>query len=182
MADGRLVAALQALDSLSAGFGPTTASASSPSTTRSRCPLAAGPVGDGQAARHALGSDLPGRDDQPLGRPPARNPGGPARRERRRAPPWSCSPTAMPTRASPTTPSSSVRDRRPARRGIATSTIGIGLGYDEDLLAAIVARRRGNAHFAEHGDEAGAALAPRSTACSSRPSRPPASPSGRPTT
>ena len=44
------------------------------------------------------------------------------------------------------------------RAGIGTSTIGIGLGYDEDLLAAIANGGGGNASFAEHGDEAGAAL------------------------
>lgn len=46
-----------------------------------------------------------------------------------------------------------------ARDGIATSTIGIGLGYDEDLLDAVARGGQGNAHFAEHGDEAGAHLA-----------------------
>lgn len=43
--------------------------------------------------------------------------------------------------------------------GITTSTIGIGLGYDEDLLAAISRGGSGNAHFAEHGDATGAHLA-----------------------
>jgi Ca-activated chloride channel family protein len=42
--------------------------------------------------------------------------------------------------------------------GISTSTVGIGLGYDEDLLAAIARGGSGNAHFAEHGDDAGAHL------------------------
>ena len=35
------------------------------------------------------------------------------------------------------------------RRGITSSTIGIGLGYDEDLLAAIARGGGGNASFAE---------------------------------
>ncbi|MSO42578.1 MAG: VWA domain-containing protein [Solirubrobacterales bacterium] len=43
--------------------------------------------------------------------------------------------------------------------GITSSTIGIGDGYDEDLLAAISRGGSGNAHFAENGDEAGAQLA-----------------------
>src|SRR3954451_16937333 len=43
--------------------------------------------------------------------------------------------------------------------GVTTSTIGIGLGYDEDLLAAISRGGAGDAHFAEEGDAAGAALA-----------------------
>ena len=42
---------------------------------------------------------------------------------------------------------------------ISTSTIGIGHGYDEDLLAAISRGGQGNAHFAEHGDAAGGKLA-----------------------
>ena len=45
------------------------------------------------------------------------------------------------------------------RSGVSTSTIGIGLGYDEDLLTAISRGGSGNAHFAEHGDDAGAHLA-----------------------
>jgi Ca-activated chloride channel family protein len=45
------------------------------------------------------------------------------------------------------------------RSGISTSTVGIGLGYDEDLLAAISRGGSGNAHYAEHGDDAGAHLA-----------------------
>ncbi len=39
------------------------------------------------------------------------------------------------------------------------STIGIGYGYDEDLLEAITRGGGGNSHFAENGDEAGAQLA-----------------------
>jgi Ca-activated chloride channel family protein len=45
------------------------------------------------------------------------------------------------------------------RSGVETSTIGIGLGYDEDLLDAISQAGSGNAHFAEEGDAASAALA-----------------------
>jgi len=44
-------------------------------------------------------------------------------------------------------------------RGVVTSTIGIGLGYDELLMDAISRGGGGNAHFAEQGDEAGAAIA-----------------------
>ena len=43
--------------------------------------------------------------------------------------------------------------------GITISTIGIGAGYDEDLLEAISRGGTGNSHFAEDGDEAGAHLA-----------------------
>ncbi|UJA20934.1 VWA domain-containing protein [Thermoleophilia bacterium SCSIO 60948] len=43
--------------------------------------------------------------------------------------------------------------------GTSSSTIGIGHGYDEDLLAAIARGGSGNTHFALTGDDAGAALA-----------------------
>jgi Ca-activated chloride channel family protein len=45
------------------------------------------------------------------------------------------------------------------RDGITISTIGIGAGYDEDLLEAISRGGNGNSHFAEDADEAGAHLA-----------------------
>ncbi len=44
-------------------------------------------------------------------------------------------------------------------RGVIASTIGIGLGYDELLMDAVARGGGGNAHFAEHGDAAGAAIA-----------------------
>lgn len=43
--------------------------------------------------------------------------------------------------------------------GVTTSTIGIGLGYDEELMTALSRGGAGTTHFAEHGDEAGAAIA-----------------------
>jgi Ca-activated chloride channel family protein len=43
--------------------------------------------------------------------------------------------------------------------GVTTSTIGVGLGYDEALMAAIARGGAGNTHFAEESDAAGAALA-----------------------
>ena len=43
--------------------------------------------------------------------------------------------------------------------GVGTSTIGIGLGYHELVMDAISRGGAGNAHFAEHADEAGAAIA-----------------------
>src|SRR5215218_5936173 len=42
---------------------------------------------------------------------------------------------------------------------VTTSTIGLGLGYDETLLAALARGGAGNTHFAEEGDTAAAALA-----------------------
>ena len=44
------------------------------------------------------------------------------------------------------------------RAGIVSSTVGIGHGYDEELLAAIARGGAGDTHFAESGDDAGAAL------------------------
>lgn len=42
---------------------------------------------------------------------------------------------------------------------VTTSTIGMGLGYDEQLLAAIAGGGRGNEHFAEEADTAAAVIA-----------------------
>lgn len=44
-------------------------------------------------------------------------------------------------------------------KGIVTSTLGYGLGYDETLLSAITRGGSGNHHFAENPDSAGAAIA-----------------------
>ena len=46
-----------------------------------------------------------------------------------------------------------------SRDGITISTIGIGRGYDEDLLEAISRGGSGNSHFAADADEAGEQLA-----------------------
>lgn len=43
--------------------------------------------------------------------------------------------------------------------GLTTSTVGIGLGYDETLLADVARGGQGNHVFAEHGDAAAAAVA-----------------------
>lgn len=43
--------------------------------------------------------------------------------------------------------------------GVTVSTIGIGLGYDEELMAAVARGGAGDAAFAEEPDAAGAALA-----------------------
>jgi Ca-activated chloride channel family protein len=44
-------------------------------------------------------------------------------------------------------------------KGVTVSTIGIGLGYDETLLAAVARGGQGNHVFAEEADAAGAAVA-----------------------
>jgi Ca-activated chloride channel family protein len=43
--------------------------------------------------------------------------------------------------------------------GVNTSTVGLGLGYDEALMAAVARGGGGNTHFAEEGDTAGAVVA-----------------------
>lgn len=43
--------------------------------------------------------------------------------------------------------------------GITTSTIGMGLGYDETILAELARRGQGSHVFAQHGDDAAAAVA-----------------------
>jgi Ca-activated chloride channel family protein len=45
------------------------------------------------------------------------------------------------------------------KQAITTSTIGIGTGYDESILAALAAGGLGNHAFAEHGDAAAKAVA-----------------------
>lgn len=45
------------------------------------------------------------------------------------------------------------------KRTVTTSTLGVGLGYDESLLAGISEAGLGNAHFAEEADAAGALMA-----------------------
>lgn len=49
--------------------------------------------------------------------------------------------------------------RKAAQQAITTSTIGIGLGYDQRLLAAVARGGSGNHAFAEHADSAAAAVA-----------------------
>jgi len=45
------------------------------------------------------------------------------------------------------------------RRGVTTSTIGVGLGYDETVMAAVARGGRGNHVFAEDADAAAGAVA-----------------------
>jgi len=49
----------------------------------------------------------------------------------------------------------------PAARtgGVSTSTLGVGLGYDEELMSAVARGGAGNALFAEEADTAGALIA-----------------------
>ena len=54
--------------------------------------------------------------------------------------------------------SSARSPRRSHQKGITTTTLGFGLGYDERLLSAIAAGGNGSELFAEHADDAVAAI------------------------
>lgn len=49
--------------------------------------------------------------------------------------------------------------QRAQANGVATSTLGLGLDYDEVLMSAVARGGQGNAHFAEEPDTAAAAIA-----------------------
>ena len=111
-----------------------------------------------RAARPAGGARRDRRDGarrlhEPLGRL-AEGPRG-ARPYRPTPPPAGCccSPTGSPTRASSSTTSSS-RSPSGTKARAATTTIGFGEGFDEDLLAALADRSGGNAYFAETPEDA----------------------------
>ena len=158
MADGRLHAALQAVHSLVGRLRPEDRLGLVIFDDQVSIPVAAGPVGDGSRARAAITGILPGgmtnlssgllRGIQEAQR--VANGGG-----------------ATLVLLSDGHANQGVighgdleRFAAGARReGITTSTIGIGLDYDEDLLAVISRGGAGDTHFAEEGDAAGAALA-----------------------
>jgi Ca-activated chloride channel family protein len=158
MADGRLYAALQALDALIGRLRPEDRLGLVTFDNQVTVPIAAGAVGDGAQARQALATIYPGETTNLSGgllrgiqeAQRAANGGG-----------------ATLVLLSDGHANEGVTDHDQlerfaagAQRGrITTSTIGIGLGYDEELLASIARGGSGNASFAEHGDDAGAALA-----------------------
>jgi Ca-activated chloride channel family protein len=158
MADGRLHAALQALDALIGQLRPEDRLGLVTFDSQVRVPIAAGAVGDGAHARHALSTIYPG-DTTNLSAGLLRG-----IQEAQRGAQGS---GAILVLLSDGHANQGITDHAQlerfaagAQRGrIATSTIGIGLGYDEDLLASIARGGGGNASFAEQGDEAGAALA-----------------------
>src|SRR4051794_10243452 len=151
MADGRLYAALQALNALIGRLRPEDRLGLVTFDNEVTVPIAAGAVGDGTEARRALATIYPGgttnlsggllRGIQEARR--AANDGGA---------------TLVLLSDGHANEGVTDHDRRErfstgAQRGrITTSTIGIGLGYDEDLLAAIARGGGGNTSFAEHGD------------------------------
>jgi Ca-activated chloride channel family protein len=158
MADGRLVAALQAVDSLLGRLRPEDRFGLVIFDDEVAVPVAAGAVGDASHTRAVLHQIYPGG---------MTNLGGGLLRGIQESQRIADGNGATLVLLSDGLANEGVLE--PAkleqfaagaqRQRIVTSTIGIGLGYDEDLLAAIARRGAGNAHFAEHGDAAGAALA-----------------------
>lgn len=158
MADGRLHAALQALNALIGRLRPDDRLGLVTFDDQVTVPIAAGAVGDGAQARQALAGIQPGGMTNLSG--------GLLRgiQEAQRAADGDGATLAL---LSDGHANQGVIDHPQLERfaagaqgeRITTSTIGIGLGYDEDLLAAIARGGGGNASFAEHGDDAGAALA-----------------------
>jgi hypothetical protein len=114
--------------------------------------VAAGPVAD----KAALKARIAGSSRAARRTCPAACCGGCRRRGASPRPsrcrPSCCSATGWPTPAS-RTPGTWRPSRPPRPRPI--STVGIGLGYDETLLAAVARGGRGNHTFAEAADEAG---------------------------
>jgi len=158
MAGGQLVTALQAIDSLIGRLGPDDVFGLVVFDDHVDVAVPSGPVRDGSAIRQVLHQIYPGRTTNLSG--------GLLRGIQE------CARTAG-DRASTLVLLSDghanrgVTDHRQladfaAGAGgdrITISTIGIGAGYDEDLLEAISRGASGNSHFAENGDEAGAHLA-----------------------
>ncbi len=158
MADGRLLAALQALDSLLGRLRPEDRVGLVTFDDKVAVPIAAGPVDDGVMARQALHTVYPGgmtnlSDGLLRGIQEAQRAGD--------------GDGATLVLLSDGHANEGIVDQARLERfaagaqqaRITSSTIGIGLGYDEDLLAAIARGGGGNTSFAEHGDDAGAALA-----------------------
>lgn len=158
MAGGRLAAALQALHALIARLRPTDRLGLVTFDDEVAVPIAAGPVGDGGRARQALGTIHPGGTT---------NLSAGLLRGIQEAQRAGSGAGATLVLLSDGHANQGVTDHSRLERfasgartqRITTSTIGIGLGYDEDLLASIARGGGGNAAFAEHGDDAGAALA-----------------------
>jgi len=158
MAGDRLIAALQAVDSLVGRLSPEDQLGLVTFDDRVAVPVPASPVGDGVHIRHALGSVYPGNMTNLSG--------GFLRgiQEARRVADGGGATLVL---LSDGMANQGVIDHDQLERfaagaqsaRVSTSTIGIGYGYDEDLLAALARGGSGNTHFAEHGDDAGAALA-----------------------
>ena len=159
MADGRLQAALVAIDRLLARLGPDDRFGLVMFDDQVQVPVAAGPVGDGNRARSVLGQIHPGgMTDLASGYMRGIQ-------EAQRVTPDDGSATLVllsDGHANVGVTDMAVLEQFATgaqRARVSSSTVGVGLGYDEDLLAAIARGGSGNTHFAESGDDAGAALA-----------------------
>jgi len=158
MADGRLVAALQATHSLIGRLRPDDRFGLVIFDDEIEVPVAAGPIGDGNHARAALHQIYSGG---------MTNLGGGLLRGIQESQRIADGNGATLVLLSDGHANHGVVEHEKLeqfatgaqRQQISTSTIGIGLGYDEDLLAGIARAGAGNAHCAEQGDAAGAALA-----------------------
>ncbi len=158
MADGSLVSALQAIDSLLGRLAPEDRFGLVAFDDGVQVAVPAGPLGDARAARAALRQIYPGG---------MTNLGGGLLRGIQEAQRVGAEGGATLVLLSDGHANEGVTDHdRLAdfaagayRGGITSSTIGIGHGYDEDLLAAISRGGQGNASFAEQGDDAGGHLA-----------------------
>jgi len=154
----RLVAALRATDSLLARLRPEDRFGLVAFDDEVIVPVAAGPLGDGAAARAALHRIYAGG---------MTNLGGGLLRGIQESQRISSAEQATLVLLSDGMANQGMTDHGQLETvahgahgsGISTSTIGIGHGYDEDLLAAIARGGSGNTHFATDGDGAGAALA-----------------------
>ena len=158
MGDGSLLAALQAIDSLVGKLSPDDQLGLVCFDDSVIVPIAAGPVGDGGAIRSALRHIHTGG---------MTNLSSGLMRGIQEADRASADRAATLVLLSDGHANEGVTDH-PTLEGVAkgatghkitVSTIGIGHGYDEDLLEAISRGGGGNSHFAENGDEAGAHLA-----------------------
>ncbi len=159
MADGRLEAALVAIDRLLGRLGPEDRFGLVMFDDQVQVPVAAGPVGDRIHARSVLAQIYPGgMTDLASGYTRGIQ-------EAQRVTPEDGSATLVllsdgHANVGVTDLDALEQFASGAQRArISSSTVGIGLGYDEDLLAAIARGGAGNTHFAENGDDAGAALA-----------------------
>lgn len=158
MGDGQLDAAKQALDALVSRLDPADNFGLVVFDDTVEVALAAGPLNDKTAARYAIAAVQPGATTNLSG--------GLLRglQEARRVKGESGATLALVSdghaNVGVTDHGELERIVSGARRaGVTASTIGLGLGYDEALMAAVARGGAGNAHFAEEPDAAGAALA-----------------------
>lgn len=158
MGGGRLVSALQAIDSLIDRLGPEDRFGLVCFDNEVIIPVAAGPVEDGSKIRSSLRHIHPGGMTNLSG--------GMIRgiQETGRSADGGTSTLVLLSDGHANqgvTSHQSLEQMARAAQGEGTSisTIGIGHGYDEDLLESLSRGGGGNSHFAENGDEAGAHLA-----------------------